>query len=109
MEMLDSELRTEGAAIAWPMYRESADDGWRPPAGTRVISADDHVMEEEHLWENRLKGADKDRAPKLSFDKDAEVWHMEVDGQSYDVPGLDPHAGEGRKGMWDFDERMKDM
>jgi predicted TIM-barrel fold metal-dependent hydrolase len=95
-------------AIAWPMHRESGDDGWRPPAGTRIISVDDHGMEEEHLWENRLKGADKDRAPKLWMDAD-QRWHMSVEGVDYDVPGLDSHLGEGRPGMWDPAERLKDM
>lgn len=111
MDLLDTATRTEDghvAGIEWPMYRESRDDGWRPPAGTRVISVDDHVMEPAHLWEDRLKGADKDRAPKLWQDPDTR-WHMTVDGQNFDVPGLDSLAGEGRKGMWDFDERIKDM
>src|SRR5512137_1129047 len=84
--------------IEWPLNRETRDDGWRPPAGTRIISVDDHGMEEEHLWENRLKGADKDRAPKLWQDPD-KTWHMTVDGMSYDVPAIDPRAGEGRPGM----------
>lgn len=95
--------------IAWPMNRESMDDGWRPPQGTRVISVDDHGMEEEGLWEKRLTGADKDRAPKLWQNKDDNRWHMQVDGQDYDVPGLDSHIGEGRPGMWDPIERLKDM
>jgi predicted TIM-barrel fold metal-dependent hydrolase len=94
--------------IAWPMHREVRDSGWRPPAGTRIISVDDHGMEEEHLWEKRLKGADKERAPKLWMDGDNR-WHMEVDGMDYDVPGLDSHIGEGRPGMWDPKERLKDM
>ncbi|MFI5427130.1 amidohydrolase family protein [Aeromicrobium sp. UC242_57] len=95
--------------VAWPMDRETAeDDGWRPPTGTRVVSVDDHGMEEMHLWENRLKGADKLRAPKLWVDEDKR-FHMEVEGASYDVPGLDSLLGEGRQGMWDRDERLKDM
>ncbi|MDE8344619.1 MAG: amidohydrolase family protein [Acidocella sp.] len=95
-------------AVPWPNSREIVDQGWRPPAGTRIISVDDHGMEEMHLWENRLKGADKDRAPKLWVDETGR-FHMEVDGLSYDTPGLDSELGEGRKGMWDREARLADM
>lgn len=98
----------ESVGIDWPMNRVSKDDGWRPPAGTRIISVDDHGLEEEHLWENRLKGADKDRAPKLWRDAE-DRFHMTVDGMNYDVPGLESHIGEGRPGMWDRDARLRDM
>ena len=94
--------------IAWPMNRTVVDDGWRPPAGTVVVSVDDHGMEEMHLWENRLKGADKDRAPKLWRGEDNK-FHFSVDGVDYDVPGLDSDLGEGRQGMWDREARLKDM
>ena len=92
----------------WPRDRVSQDDGWRPPAGTRVISVDDHVIEEMGLWENRLKGADKARAPKLWQDEDNR-FHMTVDGVNYDTPGLDGNMGEGREGNWDIEKRLKDM
>jgi predicted TIM-barrel fold metal-dependent hydrolase len=94
--------------INWPMNRETSDDGWRPPVGTTIVSVDDHGMEEMHLWENRLKGADKDRAPKL-WRGDDNKFHMTVDGMNYDVPGIDSDIGEGRPGMWDRTERLKDM
>ena len=90
MDGFDSAVKS----IPWPNRREIKDDGWRPPAGTRVISVDDHGMEEMHLWENRLKGADRDRAPKLWRGEDNR-FHMEVDGMSYDVPGLESEIGEG--------------
>lgn len=94
--------------IPWPMHREVRQDDWRPPAGTRIISVDDHGMEEEHLWENRMKGADRDRAPKLWKDADNRWW-MTVDGKPWDVPGIDSHVSEGRPGMWDVHARLKDM
>ena len=94
--------------IPWPGQREIQDDGWRPPAGTRIISVDDHSMEEMHLWENRLKGADRDRAPKL-WRGDDNRFHMEVEGLSYDVPGVDSELPEGRPGMWDINARLADM
>ena len=104
MDSLDGTINT----VPWPMHREVADDGWRPPPGTRIISVDDHGIEEMHLWENRLKGADRDRAPILYRGEDNH-FHMTVSGQDYDVPGLDSDIGEGRPGMWDRDERLKDM
>lgn len=90
----------------WPRDRQSPKDDWHP--GCRVISVDDHGMEEMHLWEKRLKGADRDRAPQLSCDADGR-FHMVVDGVDYDVPGLDSHLGEGRRGMWDREARLADM
>lgn len=95
--------------IAWPQDRTSRDDGWRPPAGTRVISVDDHGMEEEGLWEKRLSHADRDRAPRLWRDRTDDRWHLTVDGDDYDVPGLDGRIGEGRPGMWDPAARLADM
>jgi predicted TIM-barrel fold metal-dependent hydrolase len=95
-------------AIPWPMNRPIGDDGWRPPSGTRVISVDDHGIEEMHLWENRLRGADRDRAPKLWRGENGH-FHMEVGGVDYDVPGLDSDLSEGRPGMWDRDARLADM
>jgi len=94
--------------INWPMNRSTVDDGWRPPAGTVIVSVDDHGIEEMHLWENRLKGADKDRAPRL-WRGDDNKFHMKVGEVDYDVPGLDSDIGEGRPGMWDRDARLKDM
>ncbi len=94
--------------IAWPMNRSTVDDGWRPPAGTSIVSVDDHGIEEMHLWENRLRGADKDRAPKLWRGQDNK-FHMTVDDVDYDVPGIDSDICEGRPGMWDRDARLKDM
>ena len=41
----------------WPKNRVLSKGDWTPPAGTRFISADDHLMEVENLWEDRLKGA----------------------------------------------------
>ena len=108
--MLDAPARSEGLIepIDWPMHRVSKDDGWRPPADTKIVSVDDHGMEEMHLWEKRLKGPDLDRAPKL-FRGDDGKFHMTVDGLDYDVPGLDSDLGEGREGMWNRDARLADM
>lgn len=92
----------------WPTDREVWDEGWRPPAGTKIISIDDHILEEEGLWEKRLSGADKERAPKNWRDKDG-AWHLSVEGVDYDVPGIDPMLAEGHSGMWDLETRIAEM
>lgn len=93
--------------IAWPKDREICRGAWSPPAGTRLVSSDDHLMEAPGLWEDRLKGPDKDRAPKFWHDETG--FHMTVEGVSYDVPGLPFDFPEGREGMWDVDKRLVDM
>lgn len=97
----------ELSPLAWPRDRRVPEPSWRPPAGTRLISSDDHVLEIPHLWEDRLKGADKDRAPK--FWRDETGFHLMVDDQSYDVPGLSGDFTDGREGLWDIQGRLADM
>ena len=67
-------------ATPWPKDRVMPARTWERPAGMRVISSDDHLIEEPGLWENRLKGVDKDRAPK--YWKDETGFYLEVDGQN---------------------------
>lgn len=94
-------------AIPWPSVRVSPEISWRPPTGTRVISADDHVVEPEHLWEDRLPAVDRDRAPK--FWRDSMGYHLMVDDRSFDTPGLNSLLVEGREGFHNFDLRLQDM
>ncbi|HJN91980.1 MAG TPA: amidohydrolase family protein [Dehalococcoidia bacterium] len=91
----------------WPMDRPSPDNGWRPPTGQVVISADDHVIEPPHLWQDRMPEKYRDSAPKMWYDDTG--YHLEIDGRSFDTPGLNSHLVEGRAGMSDQAERMKDM
>jgi predicted TIM-barrel fold metal-dependent hydrolase len=91
----------------WPKDRRIEAPNWTPPEGVRLISSDDHVMEIPHLWEERLKGPDKDRAPK--FWRDDSGFHMTVEGESYDVPGLPAEFTEGREGFSDIEKRLADM
>lgn len=93
---------------AWPAVREIPPRTWEPPAGTRVISADDHVIEPTDLWADRVATKDRDRAPRIWRDADG-VAHVEVDGRSFDVPGLNPHLVEGRAGFLDLELRLADM
>ena len=76
------------------------------PAGTRLISSDDHALEPAHLWKERLPAADRDR---VKFWLDETGPHMTVDGVSYDVPGIPWDYSEGREGFWDLDKRLADM
>lgn len=98
---------TATTATPWPKDRVIPAASWQRPEGVRLISSDDHVIEEPHLWEKRLKGADKVRAPK--FWKDEAGFHMTVGAESYDVPGLPSDFPEGREGFWDVNQRLADM
>ena len=107
--MPTTSAKQEDEDSAWPMNRPILDDGWRPPAGTKVISVDDHVMEEDGLWEKRLSRVDRDRAPRIWQDSTDSRWHLTVDGKSFDGPGLDSLIGEGCRGIWDVETRLADM
>ncbi len=95
------------APMAWPMDRESPDNGWRPPLGQAVISADDHLIEPPHLWRDNMPAKWRDSAPQNWYDEAG--YHLEVDGRSFDTPGLNSHLVEGRPGMADQAQRLIDM
>lgn len=87
--------------------RHAPADSWRPPAGVRVISADDHNMEAEHLWEERLPAKWKKKAPQYWFAEDGSA-RMEAEGRELIIPGL-PADSEKVKGFLDLNERLKAM
>src|SRR4051794_7724534 len=93
-------------AFQWPAERTSPDVAWRPPAGTRVISADDHLVEPEHLWEERLPAAIRHRAPK--YWRENGDYRLELEGRQ--IPAVFS-AGlvDGREGMADQRLRLLDM
>ncbi len=97
-----------GTTIAWPREREIPPLGSPLPAGTIVVSADSHVMETEDLWKERLPDRLKDRAPRLWWDEDG-FSHLEAEGRSLDVPGLNTMLVEGREGMRDPAVRLRDL
>jgi predicted TIM-barrel fold metal-dependent hydrolase len=90
----------------WPVDRRIPDTTWRPPTGTVVISADDHLMEPD-LWVERLPTADRDRAPRIH--RDEAGFHLTIAGKSFDQPGFNSLVVEGRPGMADLDARLADM
>jgi predicted TIM-barrel fold metal-dependent hydrolase len=97
-----------GDKIAWPRDREIPPIGDPLPAGTVVVSADDHVLETSDLWLERLPARFRDRAPKLWWDEDG-FSHLEAEGRNLDVPGLNTMLVEGRTGINDPAERIKDL
>lgn len=91
-----------------PLKRIVPASSWRPPAGFRLISADDHLLEADHLFEERLPAPFKDRAPKLWRDKVTGHVHVRYKERSFDPPGVGT-IGHECPGFWDRDERLKAM
>jgi predicted TIM-barrel fold metal-dependent hydrolase len=90
-----------------PANRTMGANPWRPPAGVRFISTDDHNREPEHLWEERLPAKWKDKAPK--YWKDAEGWHFEAEGRSLIPKGVTAGVSEGLEGFWNLDKKIEHM
>lgn len=82
---------------------------WRPPAGTRVISADDHYQERPGLYEERLPPRYRDRAPRIFQDDNG--FHIEIDGRDPSSGGIlkSGYSRRERKGCWDLEARLADM
>jgi predicted TIM-barrel fold metal-dependent hydrolase len=97
-----------GIEIAWPREREIPPQGRPLPAGTVVVSADSHIMETEDLWKERLPSEFKDRAPRLWYD-DEGFSHLEAEGRSLDIPGLNTMLVEGREGIREAAARLRDL
>jgi len=91
-----------------PPERELPTKSWRPPAGVRIISTDDHNLEALHLWEERLTGTWKDRAPKLYRDEAGQL-RFEAEGRSLIPKGVDEGVSSGLPGYWDLDAKIKSM
>lgn len=86
-----------------------------------LISVDDHILEPPHVWLDRVPAKDRDRAPHIEHDGDAEFWVY--DGKRMPTTGLAAVAGrsaeefspeavtyaEMRPGCYDPVERVKDM
>lgn len=97
-----------GIEIAWPKDREIPPQGRPLPPGTVVVSADSHIMETEDLWKDRLPSEFKDQAPRLYYDEEG-FSHLEAEGRSLDIPGLNTMLVEGREGMRDVHVRLRDL
>lgn len=97
----------EFALIPQPGERVVSKDSWRPPAGVRMISADDHNQEVPHLWEERLPAKFQSRAPKTWIDEKG-IWNTEIFGKSFNTPGVDA-IGTNTPGYWDLEQKLKEM
>lgn len=99
---------TDYDLIPVPIQRKVPVDTWRPPSDIRMISADDHNLEVDHLWEERLPAKFQDRAPKFWRDKATGLIHMEYKGRDYSPPGVGT-IGHECPGFWDLNERLRAM
>ena len=91
-----------------PAQRVIPDDSWTPPEGFRMISADDHLLEMDHLFEERLPARFQSDAPKIWRDKETGHVHVEYKGQSFDPPGIGT-IGHEAEGFYDLDARISAM
>jgi predicted TIM-barrel fold metal-dependent hydrolase len=96
------------ALIPDPVNRVVPANAWLPPADIRLISADDHLLEMDHLFEERLPEPFRARAPKLWRDPKTKIVHVEINGRAFDPPGVGT-IGYECPGFWDRDERLKAM
>ena len=89
-------------------YRTAQADGWRPPLGTRIISADSHWLEGD-IWVDRFPEHLKDRAPRVFFEN--EGWEIELGGKRLTPPGAAAAACafECVPGFNDIPARMSDL
>jgi predicted TIM-barrel fold metal-dependent hydrolase len=106
MPEMRSFLKTDDA-VPYPTERVVPKKSWRPPPGVRMISADDHILEPEHLWQERMPAKWKDRAPKYWFDQDG--WHFEAEGRSLLPPGIRTTRERGVRGFYDLEARLAAM
>lgn len=99
--MGSSELTT----IPWPAERVVPASTWKPPEGTVVISADDHIVEDD-LWIDRLPAKYRDQAPRCWRDEQGQR-HFTIAGQAREVVGITRRPN--RAGAWDVAARIRDM
>jgi predicted TIM-barrel fold metal-dependent hydrolase len=90
-------------------------------AAYRIISADDHIIEPPHVWQDRVPAVLRDRAPR-TIQKDGKDWWL-VDGHERMNIGLSAMAGKRyeeyttapvgfadmRRGCYDPRARLLDM
>jgi predicted TIM-barrel fold metal-dependent hydrolase len=94
--------------IPVPLERRVAADAWRPPSDIVMVSADDHLLEMDHLFEERLPAPFQARAPKLWRDHATNHVHVVIGDKSFDPPGIGT-IGHECPGFWDAGERLKAM
>lgn len=93
--------------IPLPKNRDYPVNSWKPPAGVRIISSDDHNMEADHLFEERLPAKFKDKAPVFYRNGDEIVFTAE--GRDLVPKGIGYEALLGLPGLFDLEDKVKDM
>ena len=83
-------------------------DGWRPPEGTVIVSADSHWLEGD-IFVERFPEHLKDRAPRIFFENGG--WEVELGGKRITPPGTAEAACafECVPGFNDIGARMRDL
>lgn len=94
--------------IPLPIDRRAPADSWRPPSDIKIISADDHHMEKDHLFQERLPAKFQDRAPKFWRNPKSGFLEIEYKGRSLTPPGVGG-IGYEHPGYWDRETRLKTM
>ena len=94
--------------IPAPIDRVVSADAWQPPSDIRLISADDHLLEMDHLFEERLPAKYKANSPKIWRDKETGHVHVMFKDRSFDPPGVGT-IGHECPGFWDAKARLKAM
>jgi predicted TIM-barrel fold metal-dependent hydrolase len=90
----------------WPQDRPLIPAEEVLPAGTRLFSSDSHILEPED-WTEYMPSKLRDRAPREWVDERGHV-HQIFNGTEVTV-GLHPCVGEGRPGIRDVAQRMRDL
>lgn len=94
--------------IPVPIERKIKADAWRPPSDITLISGDDHILEMDHLFEDRLPAKFRANAPKIWRDRRTNEVLIEYKGRSLNPPGIST-IGQELPGFWDLGERLKAM
>lgn len=90
-----------------PMYRHAPANSWKPPAGVRIISSDNHNAEQNHMFEERLPAKWKDKAP-IYYREGNEVI-FKAEGRDLLPPGMGHEIVIGREGCFDPALQLADM
>jgi len=96
-------------AIPLPIHRTLPEHSWAPPPGVRIISSDDHAMEADGLFEDRLPAKFKDRAPILRNNYKTKEISFSAEGRSFLFPGLDTEIFMSLEGQYDARVRLAHM
>jgi hypothetical protein len=90
-----------------PMHRNAPADSWTPPAGVRIVSSDNHIMEEDNFFQEHLPAKWKDKAP--IFYRDGNSMVFKAEGKDFVFKGLGDDILIAREGQFKLDLQLKDM